>query len=56
VLARALMLFAAARRMLAGCDALDTFTLFDSKKKPPGDRQPVFQRCAGVTRASRPSW
>ena len=41
--------------MLAGCDALDTFQLFDSKKKLPGDRQPVFPNgVPGVTQGIPP--
>ena len=27
---------------LAGCDSLETFQFWDTKKKLPGDRQPVF--------------
>jgi len=41
--------------MLAGCDSIDTFSLFDSKKKLPGDRQPVFPNgVPGVTQGIPP--
>ena len=33
---------AAAGPVLSACDSLDTFELFDSKKKLPGERKPVF--------------
>ena len=41
--------------MLAGCDSLDTFQIFDSKKKLPGERQPVFPNgVPGVTQGIPP--
>jgi len=33
---------AAAGPVLSACDSLDTFEIFDSKKKLAGDRRPVF--------------
>jgi len=32
----------AAGPVLSACDSLDTFELFDSKKKLTGERKPVF--------------
>jgi hypothetical protein len=41
--------------MLAGCDSLDTFQIFDSKKKLPGVREPVFPNgVPGVTQGIPP--
>ena len=41
--------------LLAGCDTLESFQLFDSKKKLPGDRQPVFPNgVPGVTQGIPP--
>jgi outer membrane biosynthesis protein TonB len=41
--------------MLAGCDSLDTFALFDTKKKLPGERHPVFPNgVPGVTQGIPP--
>jgi hypothetical protein len=41
--------------MLAGCDSLDSFQLFDSKKKLPGERHPVFPNgVPGVTQGIPP--
>jgi len=41
--------------MLAGCDTLESFQLFDSKKKLPGDRHPVFPNgVPGVTQGIPP--
>src|SRR5262252_10209700 len=41
--------------MLAGCDSIDTFQIFDSKKKLPGERQPVFPNgVPGVTQGIPP--
>jgi hypothetical protein len=41
--------------MLAGCDSLDTFQIFDSKKKLPGERVPVFPNgVPGVTQGIPP--
>src|SRR5262244_2547450 len=40
---------------LAGCDSLDTFQIFDSKKKLPGERHPVFPGgVPGVTQGIPP--
>lgn len=33
---------AAAGPVLSACDSLDTFEIFDTKKKLPGERKPVF--------------
>jgi hypothetical protein len=41
--------------MLAGCDSLDTFQIFDNKKKLPGVREPVFPNgVPGVTQGIPP--
>jgi outer membrane biosynthesis protein TonB len=41
--------------LLAGCDTLESFQLFDSKKKLPGERQPVFPNgVPGVTQGIPP--
>jgi outer membrane biosynthesis protein TonB len=41
--------------MLAGCDSFDTLQLFDTKKKLPGDRHPVFPNgVPGVTQGIPP--
>jgi hypothetical protein len=41
--------------MLAGCDSLDTFQIFDTKKKLPGVREPVFPNgVPGVTQGIPP--
>jgi hypothetical protein len=41
--------------MLAGCDSFDTFQLFDTKKKLPGTREPVFPNgVPGVTQGIPP--
>jgi hypothetical protein len=41
--------------LLAGCDSLDTFQIFDSKKKLPGERHPVFPNgVPGVTQGIPP--
>src|ERR1700757_1701044 len=41
--------------MLAGCDSFDTFQIFDSKKKRPGERHPVFPNgVPGVTQGIPP--
>jgi outer membrane biosynthesis protein TonB len=41
--------------MLAGCDTFETFQLFDTKKKLPGERQPVFPNgVPGVTQGIPP--
>jgi hypothetical protein len=41
--------------VLAGCDSLDTFQIFDSKKKLPGERHPVFPNgVPGVTQGIPP--
>lgn len=41
---------AAAGPVLSACDSLDTFEIFDSKKKLPGERKPVFpEGIPGVT-------
>jgi outer membrane biosynthesis protein TonB len=41
--------------LLAGCDSFDTFSLFDTKKKLPGVREPVFPNgVPGVTQGIPP--
>jgi outer membrane biosynthesis protein TonB len=41
--------------MLAGCDSFDTLQLFDTKKKLPGTREPVFPNgVPGVTQGIPP--
>jgi len=41
--------------LLAGCDSLDTFSIFDTKKKLPGERHPVFPNgVPGVTQGIPP--
>ena len=41
--------------VLAGCDSLDTFQIFDTKKKLPGVREPVFPNgVPGVTQGIPP--
>src|SRR5436305_12449480 len=41
--------------MLAGCDTLENFQIFDTKKKLPGERQPVFPNgVPGVTQGIPP--
>lgn len=40
---------------MAGCDTFDGFEIFDSKKKLPGDRRPVFpEGVPGVTQGIPP--
>src|SRR5215475_3638873 len=41
--------------LLAGCDSLETFQIFDTKKKLPGERHPVFpEGVPGVTQGIPP--
>src|SRR5689334_5800630 len=41
--------------VLAGCDTLESFQLFDAKKKLPGERHPVFPSgVPGVTQGIPP--
>ena len=41
--------------LLAGCDSMDTFSIFDTKKKLPGERHPVFPNgVPGVTQGIPP--
>src|SRR5689334_16201447 len=41
--------------LLTGCDSMDTFSIFDTKKKLPGERHPVFPNgVPGVTQGIPP--
>src|SRR5690349_2336559 len=41
--------------LLTGCDSMDTFSIFDTKKKLPGVREPVFpEGVPGVTQGIPP--
>src|SRR5262252_5418771 len=41
--------------LLTGCDTLETFQIFDTKKKLPGTREPVFPNgVPGVTQGIPP--